>query len=182
MQGRLDSPLTAQGIGQAQALGVLLNEEIENPARYHIVSSPLGRAWQTAVIVAEGLGLAPQDIAIDRRLAELAYGHWEGLTVDQIKERFAEDWMRRRADRWNIKVPGGECYAEVAERAGAWLSEISEADRIIAVCHGVTSRVLRGLYAHLSKGETIELLEPQDSLYRLSEGRIEQLDAHIKSQ
>ena len=174
MQGRLDSPLTATGIGQAQALGALLAEQIEQ-APYRIVSSPLGRAWQTAVIVAHALKASPLGLVLEPRLAELAYGHWEGLTLDEIKERHLEAWQHRRADRWNVEAPGGESYAKVAVRVGAWLSDVAETERLVVVCHGVTSRVMRGLYAGMTEEETLALSEPQDRLYRLSGGRIEEL-------
>ena len=175
MQGRLDSPLTVRGTRQAQALGALLAGQIDEPERYRIVSSPLGRARQTAAIVARELSLSPEDIAIEPRLAELAYGQWEGLTISEIKERYSETWELRRSDRWNVEVPGGESYAKVSARVGAWFSDFTEAQRSIIVCHGVTSRVLRGLYAGLSQDETLALSEPQDSLFRLSNGRIAEL-------
>lgn len=177
LQGRLDSPLTTRGIGQAQALGAVLAERIAGPSDYQIISSPLGRAWQTAVIVAGELNVAPRSIAIEPRLAELAYGRWEGLTLDEIKEREGDAWDRRRADRWNVRVPGGESYAQVALRVRPWLSDIAETVRTIVVCHGVTSRVIRGLYAGLTREETLALPEPQDSLFLLSNGQIEQFVA-----
>lgn len=175
MQGRLDSPLTATGIGQAQALGALLAEQIEQRVHHRIVSSPLGRAWQTAVIVADALSLSPLDLVLEPRLVELGYGRWEGLTIDEIKERHPDSWEHRRADRWNVETPGGESYAKVAARVGGWLSETSEAGSLIVVCHGVTSRVMRGLYAGLSQEETLALSEPQDRVFRLSDGHIEEL-------
>lgn len=174
-QGRLDSPLTALGISQAQTLGALLAGQIEHSTHYRIVSSPLGRAWQTAVIIANELDFPSKNLVMEPRLAELAYGHWEGLTIDQIKERHLASWELRRANRWNVAVPDGESYADVAIRVGAWLSDISEAERLIVVCHGVTSRVIRGLYASLTQEVTLALSEPQDSIFRLSNGQIEEL-------
>lgn len=177
MQGRLDSPLTVRGIGQAQALGQLLTKTIDTPTEFRIISSPLGRAWQSAVIVAGELGLAPKVIAREPRLTELAYGRWEGLTLEEIERRYPDEWNRRTTDRWNISTPGGESYALVARRVGAWLSGVAESDRFIVVCHGGTSRVLRGLYAGLPAEQTLDLPQPQDSLYCLSEGRFERLDS-----
>lgn len=172
LQGSLDSPLTARGIGQAQALGRLLAEIVEQPTRFRIVCSPLGRAWQTAVIVAAEMSLPPHDLVIEPHLAEMSCGRWEGVTVDEIQERDIEAWERRRADRWNVETPGGESYADVAIRARKWFSGVSEADRLIVVCHGVVSKVVRGLYAGLSEQETLELSEPQDRLFQLSNGQI----------
>lgn len=128
------------------------------------------------MLVAHELGVAPQGIEREPRLAELAYGDWEGLTIDEIKRRHASDWQRRLADRWNIPAPGGESYAEVEKRVAAWLGETAEADMLVVVCHGVTSRVLRGHYGGLAREQTLDLDEPQDSLIRLAGGLIERLD------
>ena len=175
MQGRLDSPLTAHGIEQVQSLGRLLAATLDAPPTCKIVSSPLGRAWQSAAIIAGALGLAPQAIVREPRLAELAYGQWEGLTIDEIKQRHPETWKRRNADRWNTSVPGGESYALVAKRVGSWMSGIRESDRLVVVCHGGTSRILRGLYANLPAEQVLDLPQPQDSLFHLSDGQIGQM-------
>lgn len=177
LQGQCDSPLTPKGIGQARDLGRLLVSQIEDPGACRLVSSPLGRAWQSAVLVADELGVAPQKIEMESRLVELAYGTWEGLTIGEIEQRHASDWQRRLADRWNVAAPGGESYAEMEERVAAWLSETAEADMTVVVCHGVTSRVLRGHYGGLAREQTLDLDEPQDSLFRLAGGLIERLDA-----
>lgn len=177
LQGQCDSPLTPKGIGQARDLGRLLVSQIEDPGACRLVSSPLGRAWQSAVLVADEFGVAPQKIEMESRLVELAYGTWEGLTIGEIEQRHASDWQRRLADRWNVAAPGGESYAEMEERVAAWLSETAEADMTVVVCHGVTSRVLRGHYGGLAREQTLDLDEPQDSLFRLAGGLIERLDA-----
>jgi broad specificity phosphatase PhoE len=46
---------------------------------------------------------------------------------------------------------------------------------LIIVAHGVVSRVLRGLYAGLPRDAALSLPVPQDRIFRLSEGRIEEL-------
>ena len=108
LQGQGDSPLTWRGLQQARALGDRLCREIDEPGRFRLVSSPLGRAWQTAAIVAEALGLDAQTIAFDDRLKERDYGRWVGLTYDEVKLRFPDDWARRQAEPWSFRVPDGE--------------------------------------------------------------------------
>ena len=177
LQGRRDSPLTAKGIGQARGLGRLLTSLIGDPSACRIIASPLGRAWQSAVLVAHELGQPPQKIELEDRLVELAYGTWEGLSVEEIKQGHADDWRRRSADRWNQAAPGGETCAELEARVAGWLAETSDADVLVVVCHGVTSRVLRGHYCGLARAETLDLDEPQDSLFRLSGGGEDRFDA-----
>ena len=176
-QGRLDSPLTPLGIAQAQSLGRLLGGLLDRPDAFRFVASPQGRAWQTAVIVAGELGLSPKVIAHEPRLMEQDYGIWQGQTVDEITATEEDRWTWYRADRWHRGPPEGESYSEVTERVSAWLATVSESDRVIAVCHGVVSRVMRGVYGGLAPEQVFALPEPQDKLYRLSGGRIEPLTA-----
>ncbi len=174
LQGQRDSPLTARGIAQAGALGDLLGREIAEPRRFTIVASPLGRAWQSAVIVAERLGLDPRHIAFDGRLKECGFGAWEGKTPEELEPGA---WARREADRWNYRSPGGESCALVAERIAAWLAEVPPDARWIVVGHGLAGRIIRGLYAGLDEAEIPQLAEPQEALYRLRGGRVEELAA-----
>ncbi len=174
LQGQRDSPLTARGIAQAGALGDLLAREIAEPRGFSIVASPLGRTWQSAVIVAERLGIDPSSIAFDARLKECGFGAWEGLTPTELEPGA---WTRREADKWSFRAPGGENYALVAERVGAWLAEVPESAQWIVVGHGLAGRIIRGLYAGLDQAEIPRLAEPQDALFRLSGGRVEELAA-----
>ena len=172
LQGQRDSPLTARGVAQAQENGRRLKALIEDPKDWRILSSPLGRAWQTAVLVAESLELDPNAITFDPRLMEIAYGLWEGLTYAEMEARFPSLWRARQADKWAMVVPGGESYAALAQRASAWLEGICEEDRLIVICHGGTGRVLRGHYTGLSPAETLDLIDEHTVIHALSQGRI----------
>ncbi len=168
-QGQRDSPLTMRGINQARAVGHLLNDLL-GEAVLPIVSSPLGRAWQTAVIIAEVRGVATGEITHDQRLAEVSYGRWEGLTTTQIRETDPEVWKHRQTDRWSIPAPGGESNADLQQRVGAWHSERDRTKDIIVVGHGALNRALVGLVAGLKPDQALALPEDQESIFRLSEG------------
>ena len=176
LQGQRDSPLTLQGIGQVRAMAALLARAVDAPRGFRLVASPLGRAWQSAVIVAESLGLDPRAIAFDDRLKEHGFGAWEGLTQAELEAAHPGAWARREADKWDFRVPGGESYALVAARAARWLAELPPDARLIAVGHGLTGRILRGLYAGLPEGEITALDEPQDAVFRLEDGQVERLE------
>ena len=178
LQGRRDSPLTLRGFEQAKAMGLRLSREIAAPEAFRLVSSPLGRAWQTAAIVAETLGLPPQSIGHERRLAEAAFGDWEGRAEAEIEAADSAEWARRRASRWSHRPPGeAETYAEVATRVGDWLDSLERGEHLIVVGHGLAGRVLRGLYLGLQSDEILDLEEPQDALFRLCDGEVSRLDA-----
>lgn len=180
LQGQGDSPLTAKGIAQASALGVLLSELIEHPGEFTVVASPLGRTWQTAVLVCQGLGVDWRGIRFDDRLKEHDFGAWEGMTLEEIETCFTSQWAAREADKWNFLVPGGESYARVAMRIGQWLDQQRTDARLIVVGHGLAGRVLRGLYAGLPPEETTILDEPQDSLHLLNGGAVQAFAAEMR--
>ena len=177
LQGQSDSPLTWRGIQQARALGESLLRQDRVDGATALISSPQGRAWQTAAIVAEVLGGNPRAIAFDDRLKELDFGAWTGLTFEEVAAAHPEDWARREADKWHVRPPGGESYADVAARARSWLDEQEGGGVRIVVCHGLFGRVLRGLYGGLPAETIFTLDEPQTALFRLNDGRIERIDS-----
>ena len=182
LQGQKDSPLTAKGIAQAQAMGSLLAETLANGSaskpdpKPRIVCSPLGRAWQTAAIVADRIGVEAAEITLEPRLAEIAFGAWEAHSEVDLARSFPEAWAARQADKWNYPVPGGESYAQVAARLRDWLAELDGSGPLVAVGHGAAGRVLRGLYLKARPEEIFAMDEPQDGFFRLQEGSVTRFD------
>ena len=170
LQGHRDSALTAHGRRQANLMGQTLARLVGPADGFSMISSPLGRARQTADLVARAMGRDPAGIEEEPRLREHGFGTWEGEIYADLKELFPDQWSAREADKWHYRVPEGESYALVAARAGAWLEEQPESAKLIVVSHGLTGRILRGLYLKATRDEIFDLTEPQDALYRLSEG------------
>ena len=81
---------------------------------------------------------------------------------------------RRGADKWHVRVPNGENYAEVAARASDWVSEL-KADTF-AVSHGALTRILRGLFAGLDWQQMSGLDEPQGVVFRIRGSEVVRLD------
>ena len=171
-QGQLDSPLTEAGVEQARAVGRLLRVRIESNAS--MVSSPLGRALQTAELVACELGLELADIRQDPQLMEADHGAWSGLVKEQIKPNYPEQWRQRHADRWNFRFPGGESYADLALRAASWLESLESSEQpLVVVTHEMLSRCLRGHYLGLDSEQTLQLSHPHDHVFIMANGTIE---------
>ncbi len=70
--------------------------------------------------------------------------------------------------------PGGESYALLAARIGAFLRDV-QGDTIV-VGHGGAGRVVRGLYGRLPEAKILALDEPQDAIFRLTQGTIAHID------
>lgn len=148
LQGRRDIPLNARGREQALHCGDVLRElfarQGRDAASFDYVSSPLMRACQTMRLAREALALPPDDYAIDRRLAEIAFGDWEGCTIAQLHERDPQGIAAREHDKYRFVPPHGESYEMVGRRMRDWYESLGR--DTVACAHGGTAR---GLIAHL---------------------------------
>ncbi len=174
LQGRMESDLTPLGQAQARAMAALLDDLVAPPERgpWRLVASPLRRARNTAEAIGERLGL---DVEFDERLVEIDVGEWSGRLREEVR---GENPHLQGDDAWGFHAPGGETFEAMTARLDAWLAQqAAEPERrLIVVSHGVAGRLLRGLYAGLSKEETLRQDIPQDAIFRLAGGRIERID------
>jgi len=174
MQGRMESELTELGRRQAAAMADLLHDLIRRdpPKPWRIVSSPLGRATETARAIGERLSLP---VELDERLLEVDVGQWSG----RLRTEIAVGDPASMADpEWCFRSLGGETYDDVMGRVSAWLAEQTGEDKkpLIAVSHGVAGRLLRGAYAGLPREAVMAQSIPQDAVFRLSNGQIDRFD------
>src|ERR1700710_2401763 len=81
LQGNQDIPLNDLGRTQATHAGSILAglfaRDGREPSSLSFVASPLGRARLTMELLRTELKLPAQDYALDDRLREIGYGHWE---------------------------------------------------------------------------------------------------------
>ncbi|HEY7663177.1 MAG TPA: histidine phosphatase family protein [Xanthobacteraceae bacterium] len=148
LQGRHDIPLNADGCKQAIRCAAILQDlfvrDGRAPASLDYISSPLVRARKTMEIMRMTLGLDSADYSVDARLAEIAFGEWEGLTYAEVVARDGDVIARRESHKWDFRPPGGESYAQVTIRIRKWYETIAR-DTVVAA-HGGTARAL---IAHL---------------------------------
>ena len=138
-QGQLNSDLTDIGIEQAKALGKYL--EKENIDFDFVYSSPQERAYNTAKLIKEDF-----QIITDSRLMEMAFGKWEGMDVELIKEESAENFHNffNSSDKYNHKPHEAESFESLEIRVREFLDEIKEkykGKNVLVVSHGVTLKV-----------------------------------------
>ncbi|MFT3968243.1 MAG: histidine phosphatase family protein, partial [Sphingobium sp.] len=128
-QGKLDSPLTARGIAQAEACGRRL---AAIPATVDaFFSSPLGRAKQTASII-HAHGSYPE-IREDRRLAEVSTGSWDGLTQIDIDACWPGLLDGANPFDWYFRSPDGENQDAAIARVRSWLDAVDGI--VVAISH-----------------------------------------------
>ncbi len=198
-QGQGDSPLSDMGRTQVEALGAALLGE-----RYDLVlSSDLSRAADTA----KSVGV---DVEHDQAWREIHVGEWEGLTMEQVVERFPAQ-IAALKDRRTFAIGGGESWPEVFRRADAALADLRgriPADgRAIVFTHGgIIAAILSGLLGVRDRfpwplgrmrntgrttlrfsGERVELIAHNDdshlpqALRQAYEPRHDQVVVHLKS-
>jgi broad specificity phosphatase PhoE len=175
LQGRSDSPLTARGLDQARRVGeAVARLRAQEAGAWIVWSSPQPRALTTARIIIEAAGL---DVAVrvDERLAEVGGGSFEGLTREAVLARAPGQPAHGIL---LLGAPDGEGYAAVGERLRAWLADVAGAGPAVhlAVSHGGTGRILRGLALGLERAALEALPTPQDALFRLEGGRETRID------
>ena len=167
LQGRRDTPLNAHGRQQAAECGALLRDLFVRDHRqaqdFKYVSSPLKRARETMEILRATLGLQVHDYEIDARLIEIAYGEWEGLTLQEIEMRNASVLSARERDKWDFAPPGGESYRELADRIGSWYNSLT-ADTVVAA-HGGGVRALMAISNIVSEKEATHAQIAQGVVY-----------------
>jgi broad specificity phosphatase PhoE len=145
-QGRLDMPLNATGVAQAEQLALSLPGGIDA-----LVVSPMLRARQTAEPVTRALGLVPR---LDADFRERDFGIFEGITADDAVRQYPELAARNVAYRWDEAPPGAEPTRAVVERVARGLQRLREAhdgQTVLLVSHGFVVRCLRHLIDGVSE-------------------------------
>ena len=137
--GQLDVGLSPLGEQQADRLAAAL-PAAEPSALY---ASPLRRALETAGRIRSALGLEPH---LDPRLREIDFGEADGLTYEDVEERWPEVWERWMHAPGEVRFPGGESFADLKRRALEAVRDIVVAhpgETVVVVAHaGVIRAVL----------------------------------------
>ena len=76
---------------------------------------------------------------------------------------------------WYFNNPDGETYEMVVARVSSWLDSIRNFPRVIAISHGLSGRILRGVYAKFEKTTALQLEVSQNTIFKLSNGTIESI-------
>jgi broad specificity phosphatase PhoE len=136
--GSTGAELSETGRWQAAQLGDRLSRQPIDA----VYASPLSRALETATILSSRCGLTP--ITRDG-LREIAHGHWEGLTRDDVERQFAAEYAAWEEDPFTFAPAGGESGVAVLARALPVVREIVTAHpgaHVLVVSHKATLRLI----------------------------------------
>jgi 2,3-bisphosphoglycerate-dependent phosphoglycerate mutase len=160
-QGATDVVLNAIGRQQANevAMWIRRNHTIDT-----VVSSPLNRAQETALIIATTLH---RDVRMMEQFAERHVGVYEGLTPQEAQARYPDVWAQNITRQLNTAPPGGETILEVGARVRDGLNYLGthyQGKNILLVAHGYIARMIYGIVNRVS--------DDQFHSYRLGNGEI----------
>lgn len=141
LSGLTDVPLSPRGREEVRCLERSLRGTASFDAIY---SSPLRRAWHTAVVL-EAAGLGPLRPCADLR--EIDCGTLDGIPLQVLRHRFPRLWAANlRQDDEAFRWPGGESYREFrcrSLRAVRRLALHHRGSRIAVVTHaGVINQII----------------------------------------
>ncbi|HLH73095.1 MAG TPA: histidine phosphatase family protein [Chloroflexota bacterium] len=144
LSGWLDSDLTPLGERQARYMAEHVVERFHPTALY---ASPLIRTAKTAEYLAQRAELP---VSYREDLRELFFGHFEGLTLAEIQQRFPVEWARSQdEDDMDFGWPGGEERRAFFDRVLSAFDDLIRRhsdENVAVVSHG---GVLSSYIAHL---------------------------------
>jgi broad specificity phosphatase PhoE len=131
IQGQTDSELSPLGRRQCQAVAAVFARQPIGA----IYSSPLRRAREGALCVAEQLGLM---VCEDDRLMEIHAGIFQGLDWADIESRYPREAAAWRSQDPDFRIPQGESRRDLMLRMAAAFADIREAghQQAVVVAHG----------------------------------------------
>lgn len=130
VQGHSDRPLTENGVAQARALA----EQLADAPISAVYSSDLARAHDTARLIAQAHGLRVETVP---ELRERDFGTWEGLTDEEVLQRFPE----ARTGSWGDAETREELEARVVNAMGRLAARHPNGE-VVVVTHGGPLRAL----------------------------------------
>jgi len=157
-KGSLDVPLSELGVRQARATGAYMKQRGYCPDI--VYCSPLSRAIKSAEMAGEHFGLKP---VVVEGLRERDFGAWEGMSFDEIAERWPEAFSSWAHNPLRFSPMDGESTLEVRDRVMPVVEGLlhsSHAEHIAIVAHGGVNRVMLCHYAGV----------PLENIFRIDQG------------
>jgi probable phosphoglycerate mutase len=135
----VDLCLDDTGLQEAQAVARRITAEYRPAA---VLSSPLGRARQTAEAIAERLR---QVVQPEEALVDMDFGEFTGLSPAEAEARYKEFYQAWLTVPHLIRFPHGESLDDVRSRINALLRRVTEFypnEQVVCVTHEIVGQLL----------------------------------------
>ncbi|XP_038067358.1 6-phosphofructo-2-kinase/fructose-2,6-bisphosphatase 1-like isoform X2 [Patiria miniata] len=161
LQGRIggDSDLSERGFLYGKALAKYMSEQ--QLSNLKVWTSRLKRTYQTASTIE-----AP--IEQWKALDELDGGVCDGMTYDEIQEKYPEEFALRDQDKYHYRYPMGESYQDLVTRLEPVIMELERQKNILVICHQGVMRCLLAYFLDKSSEELPYLKCPLHTVIKLT--------------
>lgn len=130
--GHIDVEVTAKSLETMKAIA----RQLEAKQISYVYSSDLRRSQAGAAVIADQLKIPHTALPAFR---EIKMGCWEGLTYDEVKERYPEQIEKKFNNFIDYRIPGGETISEVEYRVFNQLDKLLQThngEQLVIVAHG----------------------------------------------
>ncbi|KAJ3035947.1 Fructose-2,6-bisphosphatase, partial [Rhizophlyctis rosea] len=145
-----DSDLSPRGQMFAAKLPTLMKEALGEGTECTVWTSTLKRTIQT------GMGLGMRQVRW-KQLDELDTGLCDGLTYEEIEERWPVEASERDEDKYNFRYHGGESYRDLVARVEPVILELERHHEpnhsILIIGHQAVLRAIYAYFLNLSNEE-----------------------------
>lgn len=167
LDGRIggDTLLSPRGEQYARKLPELVRKSVGDDRPLTVWTSTLRRTIATSRFLPQHYNQLQW-----KALDELDSGVCDGLTYQEIKDRYPEDFAARDEDKYNYRYRGGESYRDVVIRLEPIIMELERSEDILIVTH---QAVLRCIYAYFMKKDQAKspwMNVPLHTLIKLTPG------------
>lgn len=154
-----DSSLSARGFQYASKLPEIVRESAGD-VNLTVWTSTLCRTQQTA----ESL---PYKQLQWKALDELDAGVCDGMTYEEIEEKYPDDFKARDDDKYEYRYPGGESYRDVVIRLEPIIMELERQENILIVTHQAVLRCIYAYFMNVPQEESPWMSIPLHTLIKL---------------
>lgn len=161
IQGRSDPGLSPKGCVQSLALC----HHLKDRPLSAIYTSTRQRSILTAEPLANHFGLPIQS---QPELDEMAFGILEGKLLQQLDEELKSELERFKENRFIYRIPGGENYADVANRIKPFMERllrVHAGHEVLIVGHRVVNRLLIGMLMEYPVEKVLKIEQTNDMVY-----------------
>jgi alpha-ribazole phosphatase len=142
-KGSIDVPLSDEGVKQIKRTTEFVRSSLGKSSLSTVYTSPLSRALKSAEILAEPFGLTP---VIMPDLRERHFGKWEGMTFNEIREQYPDEFAAWAKNPLKHCPRGGESTLAVRDRVIGTLELIlmhhGGDNKVAITAHGGVNRVI----------------------------------------
>ncbi|RLV92394.1 Fructose-26-bisphosphatase [Spathaspora sp. JA1] len=173
-----DSNLSTRGWRYAKKLPDLVLKSL-GPDNQHtnltVWTSTLKRTQQTASFLPYNKKL--QWKALD----ELDAGECDGMTYEEIEQKFPEDFKARDDDKYEYRYRGGESYRDIVIRLEPIIMELERQENILIITHQAVLRCLYAYFMNVPQHESPWMSIPLHTLIKLEPRAYSTLVSRIKA-